>query len=174
MRAPSDFVEIFLQPGDFYFGDADTRIRTLLGSCVSITLWHPTLRIGGMCHYLLPTCDSQKARGTEPDGRYGDEAIQLFVREISARGTKPEEYEAKVFGGGNMFPRLARQSATMDIGNRNIALAKSALEQLGLTVKAKHVGDAGHRAIIFDVWSGDVWVKYQRLTGDVQPAAIGA
>jgi chemotaxis protein CheD len=30
-------------------------IRTVLGSCVSITLWHPVKRVGGMCHFLLPT-----------------------------------------------------------------------------------------------------------------------
>ena len=54
MRKPPHVIEIFLQPGDFYFGDKDTRIRTILGSCVSITLWHPTRLIGGMCHFLLP------------------------------------------------------------------------------------------------------------------------
>ncbi|MBL8511280.1 MAG: chemotaxis protein CheD, partial [Betaproteobacteria bacterium] len=55
MSDTSFVMDIFLQPGEFYFGDADTRIRTLLGSCVSITMWHPTRRIGGMCHYMLPT-----------------------------------------------------------------------------------------------------------------------
>ena len=47
-------IDVFLQPGDFYFGEAGTRIRTLLGSCVAITLWHPILHIGGMCHIMLP------------------------------------------------------------------------------------------------------------------------
>jgi Chemotaxis protein; stimulates methylation of MCP proteins len=47
-------MEIFLQPGDWYFGDRDTRIRTLLGSCIAITIWHPRLLVGGMCHFLLP------------------------------------------------------------------------------------------------------------------------
>ena len=28
MKRPSHVIEIFLQPGDFYFGDRDTRIRT--------------------------------------------------------------------------------------------------------------------------------------------------
>ena len=48
MKKPDHVIEIFLQPGDFYFGGADTRIRTILGSCVSITMWHPTRLIGGM------------------------------------------------------------------------------------------------------------------------------
>lgn len=45
---------VTLQPGEFHFGGANTRIQTLLGSCVAITLWHPIRRIGGMCHYMLP------------------------------------------------------------------------------------------------------------------------
>ena len=61
MNRPLGGNEIFLQPGEFYFGDAATRIRTLLGSCVAITLWHPARMIGGMCHYMLP--NRQKHHG---------------------------------------------------------------------------------------------------------------
>ncbi len=48
-------MEVFLQPGELYFGDGRTRVRTLLGSCVAIAVWHPRLRIGGLCHYMLPS-----------------------------------------------------------------------------------------------------------------------
>ena len=46
--------EIFLLPGDFYFGNEYRVIKTLLGSCVSITMWSKRLKLGGMCHYKLP------------------------------------------------------------------------------------------------------------------------
>ena len=59
MSQPSNVTEVFLQPGEFHFGHARTRIKTILGSCVAITMWHPILRIGGMCHYLLPARDSR-------------------------------------------------------------------------------------------------------------------
>ena len=55
-RRPHDYMEYFLHPGEFQFtDDPDTRFRTLLGSCVAMTLYHPKRRIGGMSHYLLPT-----------------------------------------------------------------------------------------------------------------------
>ncbi len=38
---------VTLKAGEFHFGGGPTRISTLLGSCVSITLWHPRKRIGG-------------------------------------------------------------------------------------------------------------------------------
>ena len=50
---------VVLRPGDFYFGGGRTRISTLLGSCVSITLWHPQRHVGGMCHYLLARRNGQ-------------------------------------------------------------------------------------------------------------------
>ena len=46
--------EIFLNPGEYAFGTELDRIRTILGSCVAVTFWHPGLRLGAMCHYLLP------------------------------------------------------------------------------------------------------------------------
>lgn len=163
MSQPSNVVEVFLQPGGFHFGHAATRIKTILGSCVAITMWHPVLRIGGMCHYLLPARDNGPIE--KLDGRYGSEAVQLFMQEMSKRGTMLTEYHVKVFGGGNMFPSLDKRGKALEIGIRNVELAREALEGLGASVMAEHVGDIGHRQIIFEVWSGDVWVKHQRLSG---------
>src|SRR3954447_16549729 len=108
MRRPANLIEIFLQPGECYFGDRYTRIRTLLGSCVAITLWHPKLLIGGMCHYLLP-----QRPGAQPailSGKYADEAMRLLLGEIKRANTSPQDYEVKMFGGGNMFPTQHRAS----------------------------------------------------------------
>ncbi len=92
--------EVTLQPGEFYFGQDDTIIRTHLGSCVAITMWHPEQKRGGMCHYMLP---SRGHSTMSLDGRYADEAIQLFINEISKHPAPIHEYEVKLFGGGNMF-----------------------------------------------------------------------
>ena len=47
--------EVYLPPGGFHFGDEDTRIRTLLGSCVAmITLWHPRFRASAACAICCP------------------------------------------------------------------------------------------------------------------------
>lgn len=154
-------IEIYLQPGEFYFGDANTRIRTLLGSCVAITLWHPGERIGGMCHYLLPSRDT--AHNRHLDGRYADEALGLFLVEIARSGLPPQQYEAKIFGGGNMFP-VVKRTEKLDVGARNVAHGLHVLNGLGFKVKGKHLSGAGHRNIIFEVWSGDVWVRYSKTS----------
>lgn len=161
MQRPShEYLEIFLQPGEFHFSDdPDVRLRTLLGSCVAMTMWHPRRRYGAMCHYLLPTRVTRQA-GDELDGRFGDEAYTLFRREAARVGTEPNDYEIKIFGGGDMFPNV-RKVARDGIGQQNIAAALGLLESHRHPVKARHVGGQGHRVVMLDVWDGTAWVKHQ-------------
>jgi chemotaxis protein CheD len=156
MRKPPHVIEIFLNPGEFYFGDRDTRIRTILGSCVSITLWHPKLLIGGMCHYMLP---NRSGRGTQTaDGKYADEALGLLLEEIRRSGTALEDYQVKLFGGGNMFYRQVCTTQT-HIGARNAEVGRNLVKYHGLRLAAADLGGVGHRTVLFDIWSGHVWVR---------------
>lgn len=158
MKAPEGVIDIFLQPGDFYFGDETTRIRTLLGSCVSITMWHPRRRIGGMCHFMLP---SRRQRDGEFQGKYADEALALLLMHAKRHKTRPADYEIKLFGGGDMFPR---QSQGRDsISSKNIQAARQLLLDHNLTPVSENVGSSGHRNIIFEIWSGHVWVRHQPI-----------
>ncbi|MEO6421681.1 MAG: chemotaxis protein CheD [Candidatus Nitrotoga sp.] len=169
MSQSESVIEIFLQPGDFYFGDMNTRLRTLLGSCVSITMWHPTKLIGGMCHYLLPS--REKTSETALDGRYAKEAMQMFTQEIRAAKTHPSEYCVKLFGAGNMFPKLKKKNscdsngcenninACKSISCKNIAIARSLVASHGFVVAAEDLGGNSHRQIVFDIYNGYVWVR---------------
>ena len=160
MRKPQHIVEIFLQPGDLYFGDRNTRIRTVLGSCVSLTFWHPVLLVGGMCHYMLPNRSSEKRKtsGLAPDGRYADEAMEMLIREINAIGAPHRDYKVKLFGGGNMFPD--RSNPASHVGMKNVETARRLITRYGFNCVAEHMGGYGHRNVVFDVWNGDVWVKH--------------
>jgi chemotaxis protein CheD len=158
MKTPAHITEIILRPGEFHFGDRRTRIRTTLGSCVSIVMWHQKLLIGGMCHYLLP--NRSMSHRTTPDGRYADEAIELFMREIRAAKTEISEYQVKIFGGGNMFPRHRRQGKYANVPSKNVIAARDIAKLYALNVIGVNLGGIGHRQIVFDVWSGDVWVRH--------------
>ena len=162
MRKPAHVREVFLNPGDFYFGGEETRIITLLGSCISITVWHPVRHIGGMCHCLLP---SHNTRGKKQslDGRYADEAVQLLLQKIAQHFTQPQEYQAKIFGGGNMFSQYKGENNCTncnDIGSRNIEAARLSLREHSFLLPAEHVGGEGHRKLIFNLWDGNVWVRH--------------
>jgi chemotaxis protein CheD len=165
MRLKPAAIDIFLQPGEIYFGDRNTRIRTLLGSCVAITVWHARKKIGGMCHYMLPARGQPTAEAL--DGRYADEAVLLLLREIADAQTDPRDYQVKVFGGGNMFVRSKKmpgRSKPMNIAGRNIDVAEQLLALHGFVAAADHVGGDGYREIVFEISSGDVWLRQHSNT----------
>ena len=161
VETPEDIESVVLRPGDFHFGGGNTRISTLLGSCVSITLWHPRKKIGGMCHYMM----TERDRPTEGplDGRYANEAFALFLLHVDRAGTRPSEYQAKLFGGANMFGQKA--TGKLDIGTRNIDVAHQLLAAQHIALVAEHIGGSGRRKLHFDVWSGNVWLAFPEGAG---------
>jgi chemotaxis protein CheD len=153
-------IDVFLQPGEYFVGDAMYAIRTLLGSCVSITLWHPERKVGAMSHFLLP----QRATDipSPPDGRYGEEALWLMLCELERLDIEPSQCKAKIFGGGNMFPGNARGAAQC-IGRKNGEAARALLAAHGIDIVSESLYGVGHRQIVFEVRSGDVWVRQMKL-----------
>jgi chemotaxis protein CheD len=151
--ADSGQIDIFLNPGDYFVGDADYRVRTLLGSCVSIVLWAAHRRVGAMSHFLLP---GHSPDGV-PSGRYGLDALPLMLGELHGLGVRSQDCVAKVFGGGNMFPGEPRPRPR--IGEKNGEAARAMLARCGIPVVSESLYGAGHRQLIFDVASGDVWVR---------------
>jgi chemotaxis protein CheD len=161
-------IEIFLQPGDVYFGDSDERIRTLLGSCVSITAWHPRLRIGGMCHYMLAKRGGPGAAGL--DGKYAEDAGLWFLGEFARNHSNPRDYEFKIFGGGEMF---ATGNGRRSVGRANVQHGLEMLERAGCRVVARHLGGSGHRTLVFDIETGEVWMRHVPLA-DTRQGAVAA
>ena len=161
-RQPFHGMDIVLGPGEYAVADHGHRIRTVLGSCVSITLWHAALRIGAMSHFLLP-CRGLRgdAREAGLDAHYGDEALNLMRQGLRARGVVLQECEAKVFGGGDMFPTIPVSGAR--VGQLNGDAARRMLQAQGIEVRGGSLFGQGHREIIFDIASGHVWARQHKL-----------
>ncbi len=149
---------IVLNPGDFHFGAAPLQLVTLLGSCVTVTLWHPRHLIGGMCHFLLP--NRPEKPGNKLDGHYAAEAFAMFDKAMAKHTSRPHEYQAKLFGGGDMFPS---SNISLNLGERNIAVARALLRQRGIPLLTEHAGGAGHRKLIFDLNNGEVQLVFTDL-----------
>ncbi|PZP32073.1 MAG: chemotaxis protein CheD [Roseateles depolymerans] len=165
---------VHLAPGDYFVGDARYRVRTLLGSCVSITLWNGAQRRGAMSHFLLAD-RPQRPRPQDPlglDARYGNEALTLMLRRLARHDIRPQDCQAKVFGGANMFPRQGR-SLRLPVGRRNGSAATEWLAQAGIEVVSTSLFGIGYRVIIFDIATGDVWARQAGGTeGEERPAPL--
>ncbi|MFT7772817.1 chemotaxis protein CheD [Roseateles sp.] len=154
---------VHLAPGDHFVGDARHRVRTLLGSCVSITLWHARSRIGAMSHFLLADRPENRAdrRKAPLDARYGTEALLLMLQDLGRRGIEPRDCEAKVFGGAHMFPGWF--DMRQQVGQRNGHAALQLLQEFGIELVSSCLYGYGHRVILFDIASGDVWARQAKM-----------
>ena len=161
--------KIILHAGDYCFEKTGTHIHTLLGSCVSITFWHPIKKIGGMCHYALPYDPFKSDNILNP--RFGDECMQLFKRSIIRSGTVISDYHVKIFGGGNMYEKVPNNHIDsvqqLPVGEKNVAGAYQMLSAENVNILVAHVGEFGYRRLIFDISSGDVWVRFTN-TGTIK------
>lgn len=161
-------IEIFLDPGEYFVGDATFQVRTLLGSCVSTVLWHPKLHYGAVSHSLLASRVANPAGGIVPrkldkerhlEGKYCDEALELMIRELQQANVPIRECQAKLFGGGNMFPNQ-RVDDRLNVGRKNGEAARIYLRSRGLSVAGEDMFGDGHREIILNLSSGEVWVRH--------------
>jgi chemotaxis protein CheD len=145
-----------LMPGGLYVSGEDEILTTVLGSCVSACIRDVTNGIGGMNHFMLPRPDAGAALDSSSAGRYGTHAMKLLVDGIVERGGRPENFEIKIFGGGQIT------QGAIDVGAQNIEFIRRYLEEASLDVAAEDMGLAFPRKINYFVGSGRVMVKKLR------------
>lgn len=154
MPSPQDGV-VNLLPGQWFFGSG-LLVRTLLGSCVALTLWHPERHMGGMCHFLLP---KRLAPVEGPlDGRYGDEALAMMVQSLRERRTRPEDYHCHLFGGADTLPDLP--ASAFNVGERNVEQGWALVRRYGFRLDGANVGGKLPRRISLDLRNGELSVQH--------------
>ena len=146
---------LVLMPGQMHLGQQVASVRTLLGSCVAITLWHPKRRIGGMCHFLLP--QRQRRAGDPLEGRYGDEAVEAMVKSLQLLRADPHEFVAHLYGGADTLSGC--NTVKFNIGERNIEQAWSLIDRYGFQLDGVDVGEDIPRVVSLVLGSGKVTMR---------------
>ena len=149
MTAPGDLV---VQPGEWYFGQAPGRVCTLLGSCVAVTVWHPILHCGGLCHYLLPNRPRSYDSLLPPNARYGVDALELLHCEMIGQAPL-SEYHISCYGGAVIF------SGNQKVGESNAELARKWMRLHSITPKQEAMGGTKGRKIKMDLATGAIHME---------------
>ncbi len=157
----TDLPTLYLKPGEFVISDEPAVITTVLGSCVSVTMFSPRLRIGAICHGLLPQCRDVGPCNNEcgKGFRYVDCSVRLMLTEFRRRGIANAEIEAKLFGGADMFAPQEIRPGNITVGRQNIEAAFRICEQERIQVLKSDTGGMYSRKIIFHIHTGDVYLK---------------
>lgn len=136
--------------GEYFVGNKDYVVNTLLGSCVSIILWHPVKKIGSMSHCLNPT--RLKENNSPLDAKYCDEAIDIMLNKLKFMGVNTQECQAKIFGGASM----SEGYKNVQTGIRNVEFTIRQLRKYNIPIVGQDTLGNKHRKIIFYVESGKV------------------
>ena len=160
-----------LQPGRLCLARKPIVLQTILGSCVSVTLWSARLNAGAMCHGRLPRCPTKWPAGsTVLDGhRYVDFSIRYLAEQFDALGVNRSEVQVRVFGGADVLPISCTVPGKLSIGALNCESALEVLRAEGLTVLASDLGGVDGRRLRFNTGTGEVLMHRIVISKDVLP-----
>ena len=132
-------------------------ITTLgLGSCIGLTLYDPSTKIGGMVHYMLP--DSTRITDNSKIAKFGDTGIRELLRRVLEEGANRSTLQAKIAGGAKMFA-LNSTSKLGNIGETNTIVAKEVLKEIGMRLIAEDTGLNFGRTVELHGETGDFYIK---------------
>lgn len=143
------YPRIDLKQGKLHIATEPCRIDTVLGSCVSVTLYCPHTHLAAMNHAMLP-------KG-ENDDRFVNTSLPYMLRRLVTLGARRESLQAKLFGGANMFRHCPNEA--MHIGKQNILAAQHWLGLNRIPLANMHVSGTTGRKIIFLSYTGQVFLK---------------
>jgi len=138
-----------LYPADIFVDKTPHIVSTVLGSCVSVCLYDPLLKLGAMNHFILPQWNGHDLATM----KYGNLSIIRILEELLKLGSKYENVVAKVFGGAEV---LTGTPTTFRIGKRNTQIAFELLNEFRIPVLYSNVGGNNGRKIIFNTLTGEV------------------
>jgi chemotaxis protein CheD len=128
-----------------------------LGSCVAVCAYDALTKLAGMIHVVLPTniatTDATPAKSAEL-------GVPRLIDAMVEKGSARCRLRIAIAGGANVL--TTSSGAGLDIGTRNIAAVKAALEKTGLKCIADHVGGNSSRTVRLKVASGEVTLKTLR------------
>jgi len=141
---------------DLKVAKAPDILTTLgLGSCVGVTLFDKTKKIGGMAHCMLPTYKGFEGQNI---AKFADSAIIELINQLARLGVARNALVAKIAGGAHMFGR-SQSNDMLKIGERNAAASTAILKQLGIPIIANDTGGTHGRTIELSMDTGALKIR---------------
>lgn len=152
--------EIRVKVADYAVERAPAVIATIgLGSCVAIMLYDEGAKVGGMAHILLPS--ERMSRETDNRAKFPSTAVPLLLEAMRAKGMSAAGrggVTAKIVGGASMFGSLLPGSG-INMGERNVAATRMALETARIPIVADDTGGDYGRSVYLHLIDGRVFVR---------------
>ena len=140
--------------GEIYTSSEPSVIETILGSCVSVCLFDPEMKTGGMNHILLP--GKAELEKFDDSTRYGINAMEVLINNMMKLGSRRKNIISKIFGGAHILKAIA---INMSPGLKNVRFVEEFLNLEGIPIVSRNTGGTNGRKIYFHTHTGDVFLK---------------
>lgn len=145
-----------MRVADYVVATGQVVLSTIgLGSCVAIAIYDPATRVGGLAHILLPA--EGLSRDASNPAKFPGTAVPLLLAEMQKLGARGP-FSARIVGGSSMFGALL-PAGGINMGERNAAASRQALERAGVRLEGEDVGGDHGRSVYFRLTDGRVTVR---------------
>lgn len=128
---------INIKPGEYYLGPyIDEDIVTVLGSCISVIMWHQASQRCAMSHYVVLNTIKED---DDEIGRYGQRILPHFVDYFDRHHCAHEDICVSVYGG-SVSLLASGLNATYQVGSKNTQYALDYLRENGFEIIDADVG----------------------------------
>ncbi len=149
-----DFKLINVGIAEIETATAPDILRTILGSCVGVCLYDPSIKTGGMSHIMLPV----KKADSPALKKYADSAIPLLISELEKKKADRKNLTAKIIGGAKMFD-VVENSIMGEIGRNNVSKVREVLKEVEIPIISEDVGGDYGRTVDFFLETGEVKIR---------------
>lgn len=136
-----------IKPGHGYLPRDRTKLWSIVGSGVLITLFDTSKRIGGMVHYKYPIRPDER----DSTSIYAAPAIQGLLNLFEKEQCDFIHLEAQVIGGAIPPDDLLITSTRGD----NVKVALEILSNKQISIASQSTGGHRGRKVVFDTGSGE-------------------
>ncbi|MGE0463701.1 MAG: chemotaxis protein CheD [Vicinamibacterales bacterium] len=138
----------------------DVIVTHALGSCIAVCIWDPVVRVGGLLHFLLPESKINPERARKQPATFADTGIPLLFQTAYASGIEKKRCHVRLVGGAEVAGMQG--VAALNVGKRNLLVARQILWQNGVLVNGEATGGTIPRSVALRASDGVVEVTSAR------------
>ena len=135
--------------------EEEKLITYSLGSCIGLSLYDPTTKLGGLLHAMLPLSNINPEKALANPAMFVDTGVLLLFKALYEQGAVKGRLVVKAAGCGNPMG----QNEVFKIGERNYTVLKKLLWKNNILLEAEDVGGSASRTIHFEVSTGQILLR---------------
>jgi chemotaxis protein CheD len=134
---------------------SEDLITYSLGSCIAVVIYDPTVKVGGMLHYMLPESSMDPEKAKRIPAMFADTGIPTLFKQSYHYGATKKNLTVKVVGGAQIMD----ENGIFNIGKRNYLALRKLFWKNNVMVAAEHVGGNVNRTVRLELTTGCVILK---------------